>query len=212
MPLVCNMQMLKLVRLRPQIEVPVHGATPDSLPVSNENPMRSILATLKAEHATLKGLFEQMDETTDRAQKRREKLLQQIERVLIPHAKWEELVFYPEFASRADHEALLQHAEAIQEHRAVELTVLPDLHASPFDSRQFAGSAKVLGEFVTHHAREEEKEMFAKARQLFTAQELADLDEQYEEWKSSAAAALVTTHAEVKTMLKAKFRTPTAPG
>ena len=65
--------------------------------------MRSILATLKAEHATLRGLFEQMDATSDRAEKRRAELLEKIESVLIPHAKWEEFVFYPAFAERASH-------------------------------------------------------------------------------------------------------------
>lgn len=174
--------------------------------------MRSILVTLKAEHGTLRDLFDSMEATTDRAQKRRQALLEQIEGVLIPHAKWEELVFYPAFAERADHEALLQHAEAIQEHRAVELAVLPDLHASPFNSRQFAGSAKVLAEFVTHHAREEENEMFVKARKLFSVQELAGFDEQYEAWKVSDAASLVTAHAKAKTLVKAAFRTPIAPG
>src|SRR3954468_2761059 len=102
--------------------------------------MRSILATLSHEHATLHDLFEQMNATTDRAEKKRADLLERIEGVLIPHAKWEEFVFYPAFAERAKHDQLLQHAEAIQEHRAVEIAVLPDLHASAKNTRQFAGS------------------------------------------------------------------------
>lgn len=174
--------------------------------------MRSILATLSKEHHALKDLFEKMDKTRDRDEKKRAELLKKIEHGLIPHAKWEELVFYPAFAKRANKEELLQHAEAIQEHRAVELTVMPDLHASPIGSRQFAGSAKVLGELVTHHAREEEKQMFKSARALFTKEELAELDVQYEEWKKSDAAKAIEAHAKFVTAAKAKVRNPKAPG
>ncbi|HST43983.1 MAG TPA: hemerythrin domain-containing protein [Luteimonas sp.] len=174
--------------------------------------MRDILKTLKSEHDELRGLFDEMNATTDRAEKGRTELLQKIEANLIPHAKWEELVFYPAFAKRASHDELLQHAEAIQEHRAVELTVLPDLHASPVNSRQFAGSAKVLAEFISHHAEEEEKEMFASARKLFTPEELAQMDEDYEAWKASPVAAGLTFHAKVKTELKSVIRNPQAPG
>lgn len=174
--------------------------------------MRSILATLQKEHDVLHGLFERMNETTDRAVKTREELLGTIEAALIPHAKWEELVFYPAFAAKAGHDQLLQHAEAIQEHRAVELTVLPDLHASPFDSRQFAGSAKVLGELIKHHAGEEEREMFKSARELFSTAELAQMDVDYEEWKESFASKWITAHAQIKTAVKGALRSPKAPG
>lgn len=174
--------------------------------------MGNILTTLTAEHDALSGLFTEMDATTDRAEKGREKLLEQIEAALIPHAKWEELYLYPAFAQRASHEELLQHAEAIQEHRAVEMAVLPDLHASPVTSRQFAGSAKVLGEFVTHHSDEEEKQMFKSARKLFSKEELAQLDEDYAAWKNSPECKAVMAEAKMKTEKRAATRDPKAPG
>ena len=63
---------------------------------------RDILKTLKAEHAALKALFEAREDTTDRAKKTRAEILASIEAALLPHAKWEELVFYPAFKARAD--------------------------------------------------------------------------------------------------------------
>ena len=164
---------------------------------------RDILKTLKSEHEVLRELFAQMEATTDRSAKKRATLLEQIETNLMPHAKWEEEVFYPAFAQRADRDGLQTHAEAVQEHRAVELTVLPDLKAADASSPDFAGRAKVLGEFVDHHATEEETTMFKMMRKLFSAEERADMDEQYEQWKSSAASTVVLTHAKVKSGVKA---------
>ena len=174
--------------------------------------MKNILNTLTKEHEDLKGLFDDIKATTDRAGKTRITLLTKIEAALIPHAKWEELVFYPAFAKRADHEQLLQHAEAIQEHRAVELTVLPDIHACDPQSRQFAGCAQVLAEFVTHHSKEEENEMFKSAKKLFSKEELAEFDDAYAAWKKSDECMAVVGEVKAKTQAAAKGRDPTAPG
>lgn len=171
---------------------------------------RDILKTLKAEHDDLRALFKQMEETTDRAKKTRADLLAEIEANLLPHAKWEELVFYPAFRERADRDGLKTHAHAVQEHRAVELTVLPDLKSKPTDTPDFAGSAKVLGEYVDHHATEEENTMFKMARKLFSAEERAEFDAQYEEWKGSAVAAAVVTQAMAKSGAKAVVRALTS--
>ena len=130
---------------------------------------RDILKTLKTEHDAVRALFEEMNQTTDRAKKSRAELLERIEASLLPHAKWEETVFYPAFRERADRDGLKTHAEAVEEHRAVESTVMPDVHASQVDTPEFAGRAKVFGEMIEHHAKEEEKTMFKMARELVSA-------------------------------------------
>ena len=93
---------------------------------------------LQSEHDELRALFEQMEGTTDRAVKKRADLLLKIKAGLLPHAKWEEQVFYPAFAERADRDGLKTHAEAVEEHRAVEKTVMPDVHSEDFGTPQFA--------------------------------------------------------------------------
>lgn len=147
---------------------------------------RNILRTLKAEHDELRDLFEQMEGTTDRSKKARADLLARIEAGLVPHAKWEEKVFYPAFKARADRDGLKTHAEAIAEHAAVEDTTIPLVKAAEVSTPEFAGRVKVFGELIDHHATEEEKTMFKMAKKMFTVEELAEFDVQYEEWKSSA--------------------------
>ncbi|QOW19251.1 hemerythrin domain-containing protein [Lysobacter ciconiae] len=157
-----------------------------------------ILKTLKDEHDQLRELFKEMEGTTERAEKGRMDLLEKIKQGLIPHAVWEEEVFYPEFKKRADRDGRKTHAEAVAEHRAVELRVLPDLEAASPTTTEFAGRAKVLGEFVKHHATEEEDTMFKMARSMFSAEERAQLDEQYKNWKGTPAAAQAIEKALLK--------------
>jgi hemerythrin-like domain-containing protein len=173
--------------------------------------MPDILDTLKSEHDRLNDLFAQINKTADTEADMRHDLLKRIEALLIPHAKWEETVFYPEFDRRASHEQKLIYAKAIQEHRAVELAVLPDIHAADVDSRQFAGSVQVCGEMIRHHAHEEETRMFDIARQLFSAEELSELDAMYARWKESSGADAITSYAKVKTAAMAFMRKPGSP-
>ena len=167
---------------------------------------RDILKTLQSEHDELRTLFDEMEGTTDRAVKKRADLLLKIKAGLLPHAKWEEQVFYPAFAERADRDGLKTHAEAVEEHRAVEKTVMPDVHSADFGTPQFAGRVKVFGEMIDHHATEEETTMFKMARKLFSAAERAELDVAYEQWKASPAAASAIAAAEAETGIKAVAR------
>jgi len=160
---------------------------------------RDILKTLKAEHDALRDLFEKLNGTTDRAEKTRAELLAKIDEGLLPHAKWEEAVFYPAFVARAERDGRKTHAEAIQEHRAVERTVMPDVHKADVTTPEFAGRAKVFGEFVDHHAKEEESTMFRMAREMFSAEERAAMDEQYEAWKQSDEGMAAIAEAAAQT-------------
>ncbi len=164
---------------------------------------RNILTTLKAEHDALRELFGKLEATTERAHKGRLDLLDRIEKQLIPHAKWEENVFYPAFAERADRDGLKAHAEALLEHSAFEDLVIPAIKEAEPDTPEFAGRAKVLADQVDHHASEEESTMFRMARQLFSAEELAQMDEDYEAWKDSPAADAAFLQTQTKAGIKA---------
>ena len=68
--------------------------------------------------------------------------------------------------------------EALEEHRAAGELVLPDLLKTEVDSEKFSGRVKVLKELFEHHADEEEKEMFKRARALMSKKALEELGEQ----------------------------------
>lgn len=174
--------------------------------------MSTILDTLKNEHDALRSLFASVNATTDEQKDSREKLLKQIEETLIPHAKWEETVFYPTFEKRATHDQKLLYATSMEQHRVVEKTVLPDLHAAGYDTRQFAGSVKVLSQLIEEHAHEEETLLFPIVTQLFNPSELEDMDHQYSQWKSSSAASAISAFAKLKTAARAALHQPRSPG
>ena len=66
--------------------------------------MRDILKTLKSEHDDLRGLFDEMNATTDRAEKGRTELLQKIEANLIPTPSGKNWCSIPR-RKRASHES-----------------------------------------------------------------------------------------------------------
>jgi len=171
---------------------------------------RDILKTLKEEHDALRELFATLKETTDRAEKKREDLLERIEAQLIPHAKWEEEVFYPAFQERADRDGQQTYYEALTEHHAVEQTVIPEVHAAGYGTPEFAGRTKVFGELIEHHAKEEERTMFKMARELFSTEERAQLDEDYETWKQSASAENLMIAEKAKAGLKGAVKNLTS--
>jgi hemerythrin superfamily protein len=131
------------------------------------------IALLKQDHEKVRTLLGQLENATGA---RRQKLLGQIETELKVHTTIEEEIFYPAYhqaARKKDDKKLF--FEAIQEPHVVDL-VLPEMNdgASP---EELKARAKVLKDLVEHHADEEEKQMFPRARKVMERDELRSLGE-----------------------------------
>jgi len=153
-------------------------------PAARKRPAQQDAVTLlKADHEKVRGLLSQLEKAsekggTDRAMK----LVAQVENELKVHTTVEEEIFYPAFrdAARSKDDKKLYY-EANQEHHVVDL-VMPEMEQRG-SNEEFAAKAKVLKELVEHHADEEEKEMFPKARKLMDKEELRELGERMAERK-----------------------------
>lgn len=134
------------------------------------------ITLLTDDHKKVKALLAELAETTNRAEKTRTELLAKIAKELEVHTTIEEEIFYPAFkeaGEKSDDGKMF--FEAMEEHRAAGDLVLPDLLRTGVTTDQFGGRAKVLKELVEHHADEEEKDMFPRAKVLFARAELVEL-------------------------------------
>ncbi len=134
------------------------------------------ISLLKDDHQKVRKLLKELDDTTNRAEKTRPELLATIAMELRVHSAIEEEIFYPAFKAAGDKaDDGKMYFEALEEHRAAGELVLPDLLDTDVTSDQFGGRAKVLKELIEHHAGEEEKDMFPRARELLGKDVLIEL-------------------------------------
>ena len=116
-------------------------------------------AMLRADHKLVSGLFAQYEKTQSSSKKKQ--LVGQICTELSVHAQVEEEIFYP-----AVKEALHDHElvpEATVEHASLKSLICEVEGVEP-DGEMFDAKIKVLGEYVKHHVKEEQTEMFPKAK------------------------------------------------
>lgn len=150
--------------------------------------MPNAITMLKSDHATVKRLLRELDGTSERAVKQRESLVAQIERAIKMHSQIEEEVFYPAFKAKTENtDAEDLFYEAAEEHHVVDM-VLPALKAANPKSPEFGAKAKVLKDLIEHHIREEETQMFQKARSLFSDAQLRELGDLMQARKDSIEA------------------------
>ena len=134
--------------------------TPKNMPKSAEG--IDAISLLTDDHENVKAMFEQYEGLGDRANASKKKLATQICTELTKHATAEEEIFYPAVrAAGKDKEDLVD--EATVEHASAKdlIAQIMEMDAS---EELFDAKVKVLGEMIDHHVKEEEEEMFPKAR------------------------------------------------
>jgi hemerythrin superfamily protein len=126
------------------------------------------IALLKADHREVKKLFEQYEELADRDAGDEEKraLAEQICNMLTVHAQIEEEIFYPAARESIEETDLVD--EATVEHASAKDLIAQIQDMDPSEEL-YDAKVTVLGEYIDHHVKEEERQMFPQARK-------ADLD------------------------------------
>lgn len=135
---------------------------------------------LKEDHKKVSEIFQQIEPTTERALKTRTELFAELKTNLDIHAHIEETIFYPSIKREAETREIV--LEGFEEHHVIKM-LLKELEAMPVDTEQWAAKCKVLQENVEHHVEEEEGEMFQKARQVLSEEQINDLGARMQEEK-----------------------------
>jgi hemerythrin-like domain-containing protein len=147
-----------------------------------------IFDVLTADHDKVKKILEQMEQTSARAGKRRETLLDNLRMNLLPHMYAEEQYFYQILLDEGSDKEVAY--EAIEEHRVAK-AVLMDLEDAPSDDPRWGARLKVLKELIEHHIEEEESTVFDLARSIMDDERAADVAKRFKEIKKEAPAHAV---------------------
>ena len=133
---------------------------------------------LKADHKKVNELFDQLEAATGKAKLN---VFNQIKTELELHTHIEEKIFYPALEKPEEtHDLTL---EAYEEHKMVK-TLLAELSGARTADDEWQAQAKVLRENVEHHVDEEENELFDKADDALSDEEIEALGQRMEAEKA----------------------------
>jgi hemerythrin superfamily protein len=120
---------------------------------------KDAIALLKADHEAVSQLFAEYEKT--RSVPNKKALVAEICTALSVHAQIEEEIFYPAVKTALKDKLLVP--EATVEHASVK-ELIAQLEGIEPDREMYDAKVKVLSEYVKHHVKEEQNEMFTKAK------------------------------------------------
>ncbi|MEP6963984.1 MAG: hemerythrin domain-containing protein [Polaromonas sp.] len=135
-------------------------STPTATPAKvGTSKAQDATALLRADHKSVSELFEEYEKA--RANTKKKDLVTQICNALTVHAQIEEEIFYPAVKRALKDTELVP--EATVEHATLKDLIAQVKDVEP-DGEMFDAKIKVLSEYVKHHVKEEQNEMFPKAK------------------------------------------------
>lgn len=138
-------------------------------------------ALLVKDHEMVKGIIEDLLETSPSAKKTRLELLKTLKKELLDHENLEERVVYPPLETRKATRDLT--LEAYQEHHVVD-QLLEELESLDFKDEDWKAKLTVLQENLLHHVQEEEKDLFPKAEKTLSKDQLKTMEQQIAQAKA----------------------------
>jgi len=145
------------------------------------------VALLRADHRKVSALFEQFEKSRSSSKKR--ELVEQICRELTVHAQVEEEIFYPAVQAALKDKELVP--EARVEHQSIKDLIAQVEGVDP-SGEEFDAKVKVMSEWVKHHVKEEQNEMFPKVKK--TRLDLAELGARIQQRKEELSSGYAAVH------------------
>ena len=125
---------------------------------------------IKMDHNEVKKTLSQMLEAG--SAKQRIDLRRQLEKLLIPHMRAEESVFYPELKIHRESRSFT--FEALEEHHVTEL-VFDELMKLRPENENWTAKVNVLQTLLVHHIQDEEEQAFKMTRDLIPENKTDDM-------------------------------------
>ena len=129
------------------------------------------IALLRADHKRVSELFEQYESARSAAKKK--SLVDTICQELAVHAQVEEEIFYPAVKAALKDKELVPEAQV--EHQSLK-DLIAQVKGKEPDGEMFDAKITVMSEYVKHHVKEEQNEMFPRAKK--TRLDMQQLGEQ----------------------------------
>ncbi|MER2540485.1 MAG: hemerythrin domain-containing protein [Azonexus sp.] len=120
---------------------------------------KDAIALLKADHGAVSELFADYEKSNSSSKKKA--LVAEICAELRVHAQIEEEIFYPAIKVALKHKLLVP--EATVEHGGIK-DLIAQLEGVEPNGAIYDAKVKLLSEYVEHHVKEEQNEMFPKAK------------------------------------------------